>query len=560
MIFLSAGGRNADILSSFRSALLYEPRHLIVVCLSHESPLATLASSHRHVRTVCFNPPYGKDGFLSSNALLALAVLLTRAYEQAFNKTDTLPISFVDLINSHSVFTALGDLPVDIFSRESLLVLHGAASAPAAIDLESKFGETGLGHVQVCDYRNFAHGRHVWLTRRPSTAVTALLTSEDRDLAHRTLRLLPRDVPVGIVDIPHDGDAATLAALAYALGLVAVAGHAQGIDPGRPNVPLFGRRIYNLRALPWRIASPPDVSPQENAAIKRKADAAVLTLLQRGQLDAWRVALSAFATRLTSVSFRAVVFDYDGTLCDNRFTGIDSSIRDPLLRLLHAGVHLGIATGRGKSVKTDLRRCIPEAHWGRILIGYYNGSDIAPLADDSRPVPGPLIDTLSPIADAIDRDLTLAPSILCQQRCMQISVEAAVSLPPRHLWQRLHEIACGFGPPSVTVVQSTHSVDILAPGVSKRSLVRELHKRLPDEHSSILCIGDRGRWPGNDFALLAEPYSLSVDETSLDPSTCWNLAPPGYRGVTALRYYLQRLLQTDGSRLVVRNIDALRRA
>ena len=43
---------------------------------------------------------------------------------------------------------------------------------------------------------------------------------------------------------------------------------------------------------------------------------------------------------------------------------------------------------------------------------------------------------------------------------------------------------------------------------------------------------------GNDFALLHGPYSLSVDEVSLEPSSCWNLAMPGSRGVQALHWYL----------------------
>lgn len=48
-------------------------------------------------------------------------------------------------------------------------------------------------------------------------------------------------------------------------------------------------------------------------------------------------------------------------------------------------------------------------------------------------------------------------------------------------------------------------------------------------------------WPGNDSYMLKEPFSLSVDEVSPDPKTCWNLAPPGYRGVQATLAYLDCL-------------------
>jgi hypothetical protein len=57
-------------------------------------------------------------------------------------------------------------------------------------------------------------------------------------------------------------------------------------------------------------------------------------------------------------------------------------------------------------------------------------------------------------------------------------------------------------------------------------------------NAQVLCIGDRGCWSGNDFDLLREPFSLSVDEVSPDPTTCWNLAPAGHRGVQATLDYL----------------------
>jgi hypothetical protein len=62
----------------------------------------------------------------------------------------------------------------------------------------------------------------------------------------------------------------------------------------------------------------------------------------------------------------------------------------------------------------------------------------------------------------------------------------------------------------------------------------------------VLCVGDRGQWPGNDFSLLTSPYALSVDEVSQDPTTCWNLAPPGHRGVRAALGYLAGLKKGKG--------------
>ncbi len=84
-------------------------------------------------------------------------------------------------------------------------------------------------------------------------------------------------------------------------------------------------------------------------------------------------------------------------------------------------------------------------------------------------------------------------------------------------------------------------MDVLAPGVSKRAVVVALMELHGCNENSVLCIGDRGQWPGNDFSLLNQPNSLSVDEVSQDPETCWNLAPPGLRGTQAALAYIGQL-------------------
>jgi hypothetical protein len=106
------------------------------------------------------------------------------------------------------------------------------------------------------------------------------------------------------------------------------------------------------------------------------------------------------------------------------------------------------------------------------------------------------------------------------------------------------------------MVRSSHSIDVLAPGISKLSVVSSLRKTFSLKADAVvLCIGDRGRWPGNDYDLLSLPHSLSVDEVSTSSETCWNLAAPGHRGSQALVDYLNAI-RTDGRafRMVVSEI------
>ena len=160
-----------------------------------------------------------------------------------------------------------------LWARPTTLVLHGPSTRVGAIDLESKFTEAALGHVQLADYRNFAHGRHHWLAKRSDTsAVLAFITDADRVLAERTLDLLPVDVPQARIVFDGSANAAMLASLLAALKITGWAGISRGIDPGRPGVPKFGRKLYHL-PLPrsQRVTGLPRLTPRETAAIARKA-------------------------------------------------------------------------------------------------------------------------------------------------------------------------------------------------------------------------------------------------------------------------------------------------
>ena len=46
---------------------------------------------------------------------------------------------------------------------------------------------------------------------------------------------------------------------------------------------------------------------------------------------------------------------------------------------------IGIATGRGKSARLALQKCLPHQFWEQIIMGYYNCADIGLLSDNNKP-------------------------------------------------------------------------------------------------------------------------------------------------------------------------------
>src|SRR4051794_37066118 len=131
--------------------------------------------------------------------------------------------------------------------RDNTVILHGPATLCVAIDLETRLSETGLSSCQVTDYRNFAHGRHTGLARRlGNTTIVALISPEVAELASATLQTLPPDADVIRLETRMTWPVSALDLLVASMKLVAATAEGTDLDPSRPSVPAFGRRLYHL--------------------------------------------------------------------------------------------------------------------------------------------------------------------------------------------------------------------------------------------------------------------------------------------------------------------------
>jgi hydroxymethylpyrimidine pyrophosphatase-like HAD family hydrolase len=546
---LSAGGRNPDILAALTSTIALEPRRISVHCSSVNSPLGNLARRFPFVDLIEFSNPVGKDGFLATNSLLLFSGLLIRAYCEAFGADNPLPATFEELLfdgRTHEQFLKKIRAEFDsVLERDTFVVLFAENTRTGAIDLESKFTEAGLGAVQLADYRNFAHGRHHWLAKHgQTTGVIAFETKNYQSLAKKTISLLPAGIPVAVVPEMGNPFCAQIGALAYTFYITYLAGLKKGIDPGRPGVPPFGRKIYHLKS----GGSVPRWNAME-VAIFRKARADI-GAMSKDEVRFWRKSYQSFVHRLQSARFGAVAMDYDGTICDlnGRFAGIPSAISKQMGLLLKARIHIGIATGRGDSVRSELRTAIPRDLWKLITVGYYNGAKVISLENEEDPsTGGQTTDSLSKFQIVVEANRVLMRLANWRFRSTQASAFPHPATKFPIFWDAVFEIVHRDFP-DLVVMRSGHSLDILPKESTKEAVVKSLKSKI--DGLEVLCIGDCGRWPGNDHALLAEGNSLSVDEGSLNPETCWNIAPQGFRGVAATLYYLSSLKVSRGAMIL----------
>ena len=324
--------------------------------------------------------------------------------------------------------------------------------------------------------------------------------------------------------------------------VVGLSGQAADVDPGRPKVPSFGRRLYHLKA--FRGSNRRPGSPAtELLAIGRKTGLNAERLQTHVRLLEWRTAYRRFRRRLAEARFTGIVFDYDGTLCgpEDRNRAVRGDVALELTRLLDAGIAIGVASGRGRSVRTALRAAIPQPHWSRVVVGYYNGAYLHPLSESLPPdAAEPPDGALASLAAEIKASRLLGPPATIDVRRPQLTVTAPNAGATDEVWQALQELLHRHATSETSVVRSGHSVDILAAGVDKRTLIGHVAAVALAE-GATLCIGDRGAYPGNDHLLLSERWSLSVDEVSRDPNSCWNLAPAATRWADACLAYMRRL-------------------
>lgn len=537
VLIISASGKNKDILFAYESCLSMEAATITNISMRKESPLSKMVKELGNGTSFNYELPAGKDGFLATNSLIAFFSILGRGLSPSGFSSD---LSFLDEL----FFNHLDSYLEKVGKDYTFTILFAGWGQPVACDLESKMAEAALANVLVSDFRNFGHGRHHWFDKRGmNSAIIALVSPEEEKLANKTLSLLPSDIPILQLTTDKIGASGTLELLIKSFYFILKLGGIQNIDPGRPGVPDYGSKLYHLN---YRKAYLPLTESLSDLAIRRKARISSINQLKDNELKTWRASCSGFLQSLEAKSFGSIIFDYDGTLCasHNRFIGVDTILQKKLVQLLEYGVIIGVATGRGKSVREDLLTFIPKKFMNRVLIGYYNGSDIGLLSDNSKPdksIPPSLhlrkaYSILSTHPLTKDANLELKP--------YQISIVPSANTDWNSVKDVVVQLIFGLSLPYIQVLESTHSVDIIDQRKANKLNLISICSKLAQTRnlsSDCLCIGDKGRWPGNDFQLLSHEFSLSVDEVSPLPNSCWNFSPLGIKNIDATNLYLSKI-------------------
>ena len=177
-----------------------------------------------------YNWPRQKS-FIATNSTIARFALFYKAFT---NDKEILSKLDLDLTPSHcfsytprvegatfkdkegkAFFPKLNEL-------KNFIVLYSGWSKPIAVDFESKMIECGIASVQACDYRNFCHGRFIFVSKHlEDSALVLFLTPREIEYANNMILkakedkdnekdLFPPQTPIIKVESKLDSPLATI--------------------------------------------------------------------------------------------------------------------------------------------------------------------------------------------------------------------------------------------------------------------------------------------------------------------------------------------------------------
>jgi hydroxymethylpyrimidine pyrophosphatase-like HAD family hydrolase len=546
----SASGGNQDILAAYELAEAERVRGVEIVTSGSDGALAKAAlagnangfSPSLHIAPAA-DP---KDGFLATHSAVSAAVRLLMASDAvlgsqvAESRRARLVAGVEQILHPERRGKLRGATLAAFGDCDTLVLLHDPRLAAAAVLVETSFWEAGVASVQRTDFRNFAHGRHVWFARHPGrTFVLSMTCDRSREAWMAIANALPVGIPRADFDFGRAGRGGLFEAVLTALTIVEAAGALKGVDPGKPGVAEFGRRMFGGSDLRAIVAT-------DDSAIRRKRRAERRTDPSDASPVDWVAARSSFLESLAAADIRAVVLDYDGTVVStaDRLKPPRPDLQALLRSLLESGLALGFASGRGGSLGKALREQIPEEHHGKVVVGYYNGAHIVALeVDIEKVVPGfdasvaAFYERLGAVAGLF------VDGWLPKQGALQITIPFDKLVDAAEGVERIMSLAADETGqrPTVRVSRSGHSIDVFPVWAAKTRVLDEIRRRIGDPTADILTVGDSGDSQGNDHELLFGGLGLSVGSVCHRYDSCWNFLPADIKGPEGLTRVLRSL-------------------
>jgi fructoselysine-6-P-deglycase FrlB-like protein len=254
-ILISYGGENPDILSAFQRAVDLRVGKVHVVTGDETSRLAQMARQDGHI--VHTLPHFGRDsGFVSTTGLLmTVSAMLAQFRSKALTQDEIDQLSTEPKLterfrqaksDSYHSFSVVRE-QFSRMDRLHIVALGSHWTSPALIDLDSKLTEGAVCTVEVCESKNYTHGRYLNAYRNKSSRLFLLFSSpDDSDLMQFLEGKFKRDFPVVVIGTQYSTALASVDLLVRELYFTLALSQALSLDIARPiRFPQEARGLYS---------------------------------------------------------------------------------------------------------------------------------------------------------------------------------------------------------------------------------------------------------------------------------------------------------------------------
>lgn len=241
IVIVSDSMSHPDIIYALRRALDEYPSQVLLLTNRTADHLAGLLGDRRIPIVSCPRP--GRDGYVATNSVLSLSLGLIGLYTLESMPPMNIFASWlgrwieINARNEDSIY----------LDTDQVLCVYTPDLRPAAMDLETRLAESGLGVVQLADIRNIGHGRHVGMARRSvQQGIVILASKEWSSLVQATANLLPETFAVKLWLSDALWPYSCLEMLIASFGFLGIRARRRRCDPGNPPVEEFGRQLFTL--------------------------------------------------------------------------------------------------------------------------------------------------------------------------------------------------------------------------------------------------------------------------------------------------------------------------
>ena len=219
IIITSGGGHGADVEYTVNRAATVNPKGVCGMTSRNDGHNIVINTLKKVTDNwFLFNTPK-YDGFIGTVSNTGMFGVIYKTFTNDGNFVSKLNFDLTPTRCYSYAPRVEGEIP-SLGKIKNFIALYNGWSSPIAHDFESKMIECGIASVQLCDYRNYCHGRFIFLSRHlEESALVLFITPREKEYAKRLILegktfwntdLFPKHTPIITIETEQDNPLATI--------------------------------------------------------------------------------------------------------------------------------------------------------------------------------------------------------------------------------------------------------------------------------------------------------------------------------------------------------------